>query len=71
MTTYIMTMDVVMNNDVTYASWCGPASSTAILSTTVTSTLGSSNPVSSTNKFLIGLFDHFCQEYIFTCLPNN
>ena len=46
-------------------------SSTAILSTTVTSTLGSSNPVSSTNKFLIGLFDHFCQEYIFTCLPNN
>ena len=35
--------------------WCGTGSSTA-----VSSTLGSSNPVLSTIKFLIGLFDHFC-----------
>ena len=44
----------------TSLSWCGPDLSTAISSSANSSTLGSSNPVSSTIKFLISLF---CSEY--------
>ena len=39
------------------------SSSTAILSTAVSSTFGSSNPVLCTIKFLISLFDKFGSEY--------
>ena len=47
---------------------CGPGSSTAILSTYISSTLGSSKPVLSTIKLIL------CKKYkniILTCLPNN
>ena len=43
--------------------WYGPGLSTAVSSTAVSSTLGSFNPVSSTIKFLVCLFDQFCLEY--------
>ena len=47
----------------TSLSWCGPDLFTAISSSANSSTLGSSNPVSSTIKFLISLFHQFCSEY--------
>ena len=43
---------VLLYNHHTLYLWFGPGLSTAISSTAVLSTLGSSNPVSSTNKYL-------------------
>ena len=47
----------------------GPGSSTAISFTAVLCTLGSSNPVSSTIKFLDSMQNY--KNNTFTCLPNN
>ena len=49
-------------------NWCSPGSSAAISSIAVSSTLGSSNPVSSTTMFLIGLFDHLFRIPCYTML---